>query len=145
VSIVFKARQFSLGAEGQLLLGALAAASSRSTCRRPRRPPAAGAGWRRRRRLSVGADPRRAQGVSPVDEIVSTLMLNVIALQVFNLLLFKWLRDPTRGLCRHGSVPESAVMPLVDPRGDARHRRAADRRAGGGGRLVSDGPHALWL
>ena len=37
VSIVFRARQFSLGAEGQLLLGALAAAASSrctSRCRR---------------------------------------------------------------------------------------------------------------
>jgi ABC-type uncharacterized transport system permease subunit len=55
-------------------------------------------------RLSVGADARLcSKPISAVDEIVSTLMFNVIALQLFDLLLFNWLRDPTAGFV--GTMP----------------------------------------
>ena len=116
VSIVFRARQFSLGAEGQLLLGALA---SSIVCLYMPGPAfvviplallAAGVigflwGWA----------PGLLKAYLKVDEIVSTLMLNVIALQFSDLLLINWLRDPKAGFIATASFPTSAVLPLVIP------------------------------
>jgi len=50
-----------------------------------------------------------------VDEVVSTLMLNVIAAQIFNLFLIQWMRDPTVGYIGTVAFPETAVMPLILP------------------------------
>lgn len=116
VSIVFRARQFSLGAEGQLLLGALV---SSILCLYMPGPavvviPAAliGAGmigflW--------GWVPGVLKAYLKVDEIVSTLMLNVIALQFSDLLLVNWLRDPKAGFIATASFPSTAVLPIVIP------------------------------
>ena len=116
VSIVFRARQFSLGAEGQLLLGALAAAVV--ALKAPVPAPfhlilalvAAGTVG-----FLWGLIPGLLKAYLLVDEIVSTLMLNVIALQLSDLILFNWLRDPTAGFIATVSFPESAVLPLVIP------------------------------
>ena len=116
VSIVFRARQFSLGAEGQLLLGALAAAI---VALKVQAPPlihitlalaaagTAGFLW--------GLVPGLLKAYLRVDEIVSTLMLNVIALQFSDLVLINWLRDPSAGFITTVSFPESVVLPLVIP------------------------------
>lgn len=116
VSIVFRARQFSLGAEGQLLLGALV---SSIACLYMPGPavvviPVAliGAGvigflW--------GWVPGVLKAYLKVDEIVSTLMLNVIALQFSDLLLVNWLRDPKAGFIATASFPSTAVLPIVIP------------------------------
>jgi ABC-type uncharacterized transport system permease subunit len=64
VSLVFRARQFSLGAEGQMLLGALATAIIAVNAPLPRTlafDPGAGGGGHGR--FSLGLDPRSAQGV----------------------------------------------------------------------------------
>jgi simple sugar transport system permease protein len=116
VAVVFKANQFSLGAEGQLLLGALAGGIVSLYVPAPPvihlllvllAAMAAGFLW--------GLIPGVLKAYLHVDEVVSTLMLNVIALQIFNLLLIQWLRDPTAGYVGTVSFPESAVMPLLLP------------------------------
>jgi ABC-type uncharacterized transport system permease subunit len=116
VAIVFKAKQFSLGAEGQLLLGALAAGIVSLYVPAPfgihlllvlLAAAAAGFLW--------GLIPGVLKAYLHVDEVVSTLMLNVIATQIFNLFLIQWMRDPTAGFVGTVSFPASAVMPLVIP------------------------------
>jgi simple sugar transport system permease protein len=47
------------------------------------------------------------------NEIVSTLMLNVIAIQFYRLLLTQWLKDPTAGFIATEFFPASAVLPIV--------------------------------
>lgn len=116
VSLVFRARQFSLGAEGQMLLGALATAVIAIKVPLPFpyhlilalvAAMAVGFLW--------GLIPGLLKAYLSVDEIVSTLMLNVIALQLFDLLLFNWLRDPTAGFVGTPPFVESAVLPLLIP------------------------------
>jgi ABC-type uncharacterized transport system permease subunit len=64
VAIVFSARQFSLGAEGQIFMGALAAGGE-PVCRcADFYSPDFGSAGRRHRRFFVGADSGGAQGVS---------------------------------------------------------------------------------
>jgi general nucleoside transport system permease protein len=116
VSIVFRARQFSLGAEGQMLLGALATAVVALKVSLPAPyhlilalVAAMGVGF------LWGLIPGLLKAYLSVDEIVATLMLNLIALQLFDLLLFNWLRDPTAGFIGTVPFPASAVLPLVIP------------------------------
>jgi len=116
VSLVFRARQFSLGAEGQMLLGALATAIIAVHAPLP-------APWHLILALVAAGTVGFLWGLIPgllkaylaVDEIVSSLMLNVIALQLSDLLLFNWLRDPNAGFIATISFPESVVLPLLIP------------------------------
>ena len=116
ISIVFKARQFSLGAEGQLVLGALAAGVVSLYVPGPNflviplafvAAGLTGYLW--------GLIPGTLKAYLQVDEIVSTLMFNVIAIQLYQLLLFQFLRDPTAGFIATVNFPEAAVLPLVIP------------------------------
>lgn len=116
VSLVFRARQFSLGAEGQMLLGALATAVIAIKVPLPFpyhlilalvAAMVVGFLW--------GLLPGLLKAYLSVDEIVSTLMLNVIALQLFDLLLFNWLRDPSAGFVGTPPFAGSAVLPLLIP------------------------------
>lgn len=116
VSIVFRARQFSLGAEGQMLLGALMTAVIALKLSLPfpahmllalATAMTIGFLW--------GLIPGLLKAYLSVDEIVSTLMLNVIALQLFDLLLFNWLRDPAAGFVGTAPFPASAILPLLIP------------------------------
>ncbi len=116
VSLVFRARQFSLGAEGQLLLGGLAAGvvalyvDAPLWIHIPLALLAAGAAG-----FLWGLVPGLLKAYLSVDEIVSTLMLNIVALQFYDLLLIRWLRDPTAGFIGTPSFPASATLPLVIP------------------------------
>jgi len=116
VALVFKARQFSLGAEGQLILGALAAGVVALYVPAPPgihlvlallAAAAAGFFW--------GLIPGVLKAYLNVDEVVSTLMLNVIAAQVYSLALIQWLRDPTASYLGTVAFPESATLPLLIP------------------------------
>lgn len=116
VALVFRARQFSLGAEGQLLLGALAAAVVALYVPLPApyhlflalaAAGAAGFLW--------GLLPGVLKAYLAVDEIVSSLMFNVIALQLADLLLYQWLRDPAASFVATPPFPPSAVLPLLIP------------------------------
>lgn len=116
VTIVFRARQFSLGAEGQLFLGALAAGTVALSVdvpiliHIPLALLAAGAvgflwGW----------IPGLLKAYINVNEIVSTLMLNVVAVQLYQLFLIQWLRDPTAGFIATIPFPDTAVLPVIIP------------------------------
>jgi simple sugar transport system permease protein len=50
-----------------------------------------------------------------VDEIVSTLMFNVIGIQLYQLVLIQWLRDPSLGFVGTPLFPGSALLPLLIP------------------------------
>jgi simple sugar transport system permease protein len=116
VSVVFRARQFSLGADGQVFLGALAAGivSLHLQAALPLHlalillaAALAGFLW--------GLIPGALKAYLQVDEIVSTLMLNFIAIQLYQLLLTDWLRDPQEGFIATAPFPDTAVLPLVIP------------------------------
>jgi simple sugar transport system permease protein len=116
VSIVFRARQFSLGAEGQIFLGALAAGivslyiDAPLTIHISLALLAAGiAGF------LYGLIPGVLKAYLNADEIVSTLMLNVIAIQFYRLILTQWLKDPTAGFVATEFFPETAVLPIIIP------------------------------
>jgi simple sugar transport system permease protein len=114
VAIVFRAKQFSLGAEGQIYLGALAAGIVSLFVKAPMvlhiglaliAAGLAGFLW--------GLVPGILKAYVNADEIVSTLMLNIIAIQVYRLLLTQWLRDPNAGYIATEFFPDTAVLPLV--------------------------------
>jgi simple sugar transport system permease protein len=114
VAIVFSARQFSLGAEGQIFMGALAAGVVSLFIQAPLAihiglaliaAGAAGFLW--------GLVPGILKAYLNADEIVSTLMLNVIAIQIYRFLLTQYLRDPTAGFIATEFFPETAVLPIV--------------------------------
>jgi len=116
VAIVFSARQFSLGAEGQLVLGALAAGIVSLFVQAPLvihislaliAAGTVGFIW--------GLIPGILKAYVNANEIVSTLMLNIIAIQVYHLLLTQWLKDPTAGFVATEFFPKTAVLPLVIP------------------------------
>jgi simple sugar transport system permease protein len=116
VSIVFRARQFSLGAEGQIFLGALAAGIVSLFIDAPLPIHislaliAAGIVG-----FLYGLIPGVLKAYLNADEIVSTLMLNVIAIQVYRLLLTQWLKDPTAGFVATEFFPDTAVLPVIIP------------------------------
>lgn len=116
VAVVFRGRQFSLGAEGQLLLGALAAALVSLYVPAPPglhlllvllAAATAGFLW--------GLLPGLLKAYLSVDEVVSSLMLNVVAAQGYNLLLLQFLRDPTAAFIRTAPFPDTATLPLLIP------------------------------
>lgn len=114
VALVFKANQFSLGAEGQIYLGALAAGMVSLFIQAPLAihislaliaAAVTGFLW--------GLVPGILKAYVGADEIVSTLMLNVIAIQIYNLLLIHWLKDPAAGFIGTEFFPDTAVLPVV--------------------------------
>ncbi len=116
VSVVFRARQFSLGADGQVFLGALAAGIVSLHIQAPLIPhlgmvllAAALAGF------LWGLIPGTLKAYLQVDEIVSTLMLNFIAIQIYQYALIHWLRDPSEGFIATEPFPPSALLPLIIP------------------------------
>ncbi|MEM7128244.1 MAG: ABC transporter permease [Chloroflexota bacterium] len=116
IAIVFRARQFSLGADGQLFMGALAAGivalfvDAPSVIHIPLAFLAAGVAG-----FLWGYIPGVLKAYINVNELVSTLMLNVIALQLYQLLLTVWLRDPTAGFIGTEFFRETAILPVVIP------------------------------
>ncbi|MCB0211622.1 MAG: ABC transporter permease [Anaerolineae bacterium] len=116
VAIVFKARQFSLGAEGQLTLGAMGAGIVSLYIPAP---PVVHIGLA----LLVaglvgyiwGLIPGALKAYLNADEIVSTLMLNIIAIQLYQFILTRYLKDPTAGYVGTEFFPESAILPVVIP------------------------------
>lgn len=116
VSIVFRANQFSLGAEGQMMLGALVAGivSLKMSAPQPIHilvvllaAGTVGFLW--------GLIPGVLKAYLNVNEIVSTLMLNVLAIQLYDLLLINWLRDPKAGFIGTVPFPDSAIFPRLIP------------------------------
>ena len=117
VSLAFRAGVLNIGAEGQLLAGASAAtAMGLLTGGWPPivAVPAtigagalAGAGW-----AAIAALLRRRFDVL---EVISTLMLNFVAIALVSWLVRGPLQEPTRVYAQSPTLPESARWPLLLP------------------------------
>ena len=117
VAIPFRARQFSLGADGQMFLSALAAAAVSLYVGGPwfAALPAAfaaavltGFAW--------GLVPGVLKARFGANEIVTTLMLNLIAVQFSRLVITQALRDPAAGYLVTPVLPAAALLPGLLPR-----------------------------
>ncbi len=116
IAIPFKANLFSLGAEGQLLLGALVSGSIALFVPLPAilRIPLAliaamvtGFLW--------GWIPGYLKAHLKANEIVSTLMLNAIALKLYDYFLFFYLVPPKAGYNASAFFPKEGVLPSLIP------------------------------
>ena len=116
IAIPFRARQFSLGADGQMFLSALAAAAVSLAIGGPWYAvlPAAfaaalltGFAW--------GLLPGWLKARYGASEIVTTLMLNLIAVQLYRLVITQWMRDPNAGFLVTPVLPAGALLPNLLP------------------------------
>ena len=112
IAIPFRARQFSLGADGQMFLAALAAGAVSLAIGGPGYLvlPAAfaaalltGFAW--------GLVPGWLKARYGASEIVTTLMLNLIAVQLYRLAITQWMRDPHAGFLVTPVLPDAAILP----------------------------------
>jgi simple sugar transport system permease protein len=117
VAIAFRARQFSLGADGQLFLGALAAAAVSLAVPGPAivvLPLAVAASilagflW--------GLIPGVLKARFGVNEIVTTLMFNIIALQLYRFIIIRFMNDPSAGFIATRMLPDAALLHALIPR-----------------------------
>ncbi len=114
-AIVFRAQQFSLGAEGQLYFGALV--SGIIALNSPNVPSvilipfiilaASTAGF------VYGLIPGALKAYLGANELVSTLMLNVIATRFFEMVLNFQLKPPTAGYVASEKFTANAVLPVI--------------------------------
>ena len=114
-AIVFRAQQFSLGAEGQLYFGALA--SGVIAVNSPHIPAillipviilaagTAGFLW--------GLIPGALKAYLGANELVSTLMLNVIATRFFEMVLYFQLRPIDAAYVATGKFSPNALLPVI--------------------------------
>jgi len=124
-AVAFRMRLWTIGAEGQLYIGAIFASGvalvlGDGTPAGIIIPAAVLAGalggtvW-----VAIAAVPRALFGT---DEVVSTLMLNFIALQIMNWLIFGgnsfWYDDFNRGFPAGRIIPDSAQLPTFWGRAD---------------------------
>jgi simple sugar transport system permease protein len=115
VAIAFRAGVFNIGAEGQLLVGAAAAATVALATPWAARPAGvalalaasavAGGVW-----AGVAALLRRRFGVL---EVISTIMLNFVALHFVSYLVRGPLQEPTHVYPQSASIPESLHLPRL--------------------------------
>ena len=112
ICVAFRANVFNIGGEGQLAMGGLA--SSATALALPHLPSivliplvllagaAGGALW--------GAIPGAFKAYFNVNEILSTIMLNLVAVQVMNWLLAGPMVDKTQN-STYGLIPETRLLP----------------------------------
>lgn len=121
-AVAFRMKLYTIGAEGQLFMGAIA--GSAIALQLPAGTPKvimltlmlgggalAGAVW-----AGFAALPKALFGT---DEIITTLMLNFIALAFMNYLIFgtqSFWRDPSRPVPQGNSIPDSATLPEISGR-----------------------------
>ena len=113
-SVIFQARQFSLGTQGQVYLGGLAAGVVALS-------PLGPGGWAIALGLGAAALVGAAYGALPgvlkarlgANEIVSSLMLNYIAIDVFTYLLRAIIAPRGSGLTTSAPFPAAAVYPAL--------------------------------
>lgn len=121
IVIVFRAEQFSLGAEGQLFLGALVSAVIGLSF--GNLPPgllipvalvsAATVGF------LWGLLPGVLKAYLGANELVSTLMLNTIAQRFYEMVLTHQLQPPNAGNTVSEWIPKNGLLPaIIDVRGD---------------------------
>lgn len=117
VALAFRAGVLNVGAEGQLLAGAAAAAAAggwlapalggATVVAALAAGVAAGALW-----AGVAAWLRRRYGVL---EVISTIMLNFVALHAAGYLVRGPLQEPTRAYPQSAALPSGARLPLLVP------------------------------
>lgn len=117
VAIAFRAGVWNIGAEGQLLVGAAAATSLSLVLGAAPMAivlpvaliggTAAGAGW-----AGIAAILRERFGVL---EVISTIMLNFIALYLVSYLVRGPLQEPLGIYPQSSSIPDAARLPLLAP------------------------------
>jgi simple sugar transport system permease protein len=121
IAIVFRAEQFSLGAEGQLYFGALVSGIiglyMGDVPKEVLVPfallAAATAGF------LWGLLPGALKAYLGANELVSTLMLNVIATRFYEMVLTFQLKPPDAGYTASDWIPENGLLhPIIDIRGD---------------------------
>ena len=112
ICVAFRANVFNIGGEGQLAMGGLA--SSATALALPNLPSieliplvllagaAGGAAW--------GAIPGAFKSYFNVNEILSTIMLNLVAVQIMNWLLAGPMVDKTQN-STYGLIPETRLLP----------------------------------
>jgi ABC-type uncharacterized transport system permease subunit len=112
ICIAFRANVFNIGGEGQIAMGALAATATALAL--PDLPAAAlipltliagavgGGFW--------GAIPGAFKGYFDVNEILSTIMLNLVAVQLMNYFLAGPMRDRTEESVG-GLIPQTRLLP----------------------------------
>lgn len=121
-AVAFRMKAYNIGAEGQLFMGAVVA--SGLALKLPAGTPGvlmiaamlfggalAGAAW-----AGFAAVPKAFLGT---DEIITTLMLNFVALALMNYLIFgsySFWRDPTRPVPQGNTIPDPAAMPTISGR-----------------------------
>ena len=114
VALVFEAKQFSLGAEGQIYLAAVV--SGIISLFVPM-PPLVHALVAILPAISIaylwGWIPGLLKAYINADEIVSTLMLNTVAIAVYNLLLTYRIKPPDAGGTFSDIFPASGVLPHI--------------------------------
>ncbi|MBX3063260.1 MAG: ABC transporter permease [Anaerolineae bacterium] len=115
VAIVFRARQFYLGGEGQIYMGALV--SGMIALASGNLPPAvviplciaaamlAGFLW--------GLIPGVLKAYLGANELVSSLMLNTVATRFFEMVLNFQLKPPTAGFIASATFPASGQLPVL--------------------------------
>jgi simple sugar transport system permease protein len=116
VALVFKANMFSLGAEGQMLFGALVSGAVALFVPLPAilRIPlalflAVLAGF------LYGAIPGYLKAYLNANEIVSTLMLNAIALKLYDYILINFIKAPGAGYNASDFFPPEGSLPNFVP------------------------------
>ncbi len=116
VGLAFKAKQFSLGQEGQMVLGALVSGVIALFLPIPllMRVPLAliaaalvGFVW--------GAIPGYLKAYLDCNEIVSTLMLNAIAVRLYDYFLIFHIKPPGAGYNASDFFPEEGILPSFIP------------------------------
>lgn len=116
ICLVFRAQQFSMGAEGQLYLGALVAGVVGLYIKLPAAlhislaliaAAVVGFLW--------GLIPGVLKAYLNANELVSTLMLNTIAIKFYNLILTYRLKPLTAGYTVSAYFPPTALLPRIIP------------------------------
>lgn len=117
VAVAFRAGLLNIGAEGQLLIGACVATATGALVTDAPRVVAiplmlgagalAGAGW-----ALIAAELRRRFGVL---EVISTIMLNFVALSITGWLVRGPLQEPTRIYPQSSTLPLSQQLPMLLP------------------------------
>lgn len=115
-SLVFQARQFALGVQGQVYMGALA---STYVALSPLGSTWAGLGLGMTAAMAAGAFYGFLPGIAKVklgaNEIVSSLMLNYIAIEFCNFLVRTNLPKPQVGVLVSVDFPETSMFPALFP------------------------------
>lgn len=115
ITIVFQAEQFSLGAEGQLYFGALF--SGFLALKVANMPPSVGIPIA----LLSAATAGFLWGILPgilkaylgANELVSTLMLNTVAMRFYDMALTFELKAPDAGFTTTGILPSAGLLPVL--------------------------------